>query len=474
MFVSLRYPDATEYRLTELPKDTPELIAALDSIDATEQERETLLRFLCEGCTEASVLSYRAQFAEELFANDALTQCLEEFATLRELYEKEKSVTRGQTDAEKLRKLTLFESFSQRFDIFAKKLEGIYPESAAAKRFLMFCRTFSEKFEYKELKIKGAELRRRLDLEQGFLLYSEKPAAKSDVLTLRKGPDVSAGVWKSVEEMKRELGAEPPPKAPERFRPYTDLEAAIITGILRKDPKLNRALDEFLRLYEASGTEDLLKLSVEATCFCLLNRLYRNAQAHGYTATRPTFREPGFYTEIFGLQYPSSEGEVCTADYETSPLNHVTVVFGPDSKSYGAAVLFAHRMAAVGGLVFAKKAELSPTEQWSRDENKELKTENLTEHGFCLCRNLFDGMLPRQEDAAVTEVLKQLAGRNVRSVVRICHKSNLSALEKKAEDGIIPPFTPLQAGQDSTLEELLNRHKLTAQHLEEVAHDGNE
>ena len=76
-------------------------------------------------------------------------------------------------------------------------------------------------------------------------------------------------------------------------------------------------------------------------------------------------------------------------------------------------------------------------------------------------------MLPRQEEAALQEVLRRLTESGARSALRICGKSNLTALEKAAEEGIGFPCTLLTAGTDRTLEELLKRHNLTEESQEE-------
>lgn len=457
MFVSLRFPDGKEY--SEVPLSNHGIRKKIpESLKLSEDQIHAILRFLPRSCPDPKVLDYRAELAAELVSSPELEGI---FRELSELKEKQALVRSGGTDEiNKLQTVTAFQTFAQRFDRFYKILGTTVPKSAAAKRCFLFCRNYGESFEYKELKTKAAELIRAFGFSYGFSLAVGIPTDEKSLALLRKESSTPEGVRFEADRVIAEFGGTPlqGPKSP--HRPYSDIEVAVLTGIIRKDPKLTLRLEEFVQSYASANTEEILRLSEEALFFVSINELYKAGRSAGYSLCRPQFRKPGFYSEITGLCYPSQSG-VTASDYIASPLDHVTVVCGPDAESYLNAVGFAHLVASAGGLVFAKEAQISPINHLEYDHKERISTEKLNEDSLCLCGHLFDAMLPRQEDAAVSEVLLRLAEHNTRSVVRICSKSNLNVLQNKIDQKQLPPCTLLQAGTDRTLEELLQRHKLT-------------
>ncbi len=459
MFASLRFPDGKEYPHTVLSDGTlRDRIPA--SLGLSETQIDAILRFLPQSCPDPEVLAYRAELAEELLCSPELEKV---FQGLTALNNAPSLPTRGGTEeTDRLQTVVSFEAFSHRFDRVLRSLGSIVPRSNSAKRCFLFCRNYGESFEYKELKTKAAELRRAFGFSYGFSLSVGNPADGEPTAHLRKEQAEPEGVRFAADRVIAEFGGTPLPEPEAPRRPYTDVETAVLTGIIRKDPKLARRLEEFTELYAAAGTEEILRISEEALFFLSLNALYKAGRRAGYALCRPVFREPGFYSEIIGLCYPTAEGSVGKADYIASPLNHITVVCGPDAEGYLNAVGFAHLCASAGGLIFGEEARISPVDRLERDRDERIRTDGLNEDSLCLCGHLFDVMLPRQEEAAVSEVLLRLSDRNTRSVIRICSKSNLSVLQKKAEGKLIPPCTTLQAGTDRTLEELLQRHRLTA------------
>ncbi len=460
MFISLRFPDGKEYPEYPLPREgfrgELPLSASFD-----DRQREVLLHYLFLACPVPEVLSYRAELAEELVSSPELEQIFRDLGQFS-IPKPHRSHAAESEEIKKLQLVTAFQAFGEEFDRFCDSLDRMIPDSAAAKRCFLFCRNYRESFEYKELKIKARELLEALGFSYGFSLAVGNPNDLREPARLSKESAPPEGIRNSANRLMAEFGVLPeePKQAP---RPYTDVEVAVLTGMIRNDPKLVRRLNEFGELYTAAGTEDILRLGREALYFISANELYKAGRAAGYALCRPTFRNPGFYSSLTGMTYPSAHGTPQKADYVASPLNHITVVCGPDSEPYLNAVAFAHLSASSGGLVFAEEAAVAPVNSLQTDRRERLSMENLDEDGLCLCSHLFDAMLPRQEEAAVSEVLLRLAERNSRSVVRICSKGNLAVLQKNTEGGRLPPCTFLEAGTDRTLEELLQRHRLTPQ-----------
>lgn len=467
MFISLRFPDGSEYPEIPLSVAPTGLDDIIKNLTLSDLQKKTLLHYLPLSCPHPDVLSYRAEFAAEVFSNPDLQRIFRGFSLFSETGASVLSSEYGTPETDKLQRLTWFETFAKRLDAFRTSLEGISPESAAAKRFFLFLRNYTESFEYLELKTKAAELRRAFAFEYGCTLTVGNPSDPEGVARLRKKTTPPDGVRATADRVLKEFGVDPKPEPNGKPRPYTHTEAAVLTGMIRKDSRLARKLEEFTELYGASGADALMRLSEEALYYISLNEIYRWGHQKGYTVCRPVFRKPGFYGEIFGLNYLDHENTVQKTDYLTSPLNHITVVCGPDGENYLRAVAFAHLCASAGGLIFAEGAEISPVNCLEGDQNERIRTDGLNEAGLCICNRLFDVMLPRQEEAAVSSVIQSLNDRHPRSVIRICSKSNLSVLQKKIDGGRLPPCTLLQLGNDRTLEELLQRHKLTAQCLEE-------
>lgn len=460
MFVSLRFPDGKEYPQSTLT-DGGILRTLPDSLFCSDRQREVFLRLFSTACADPEVLNYRGELAEELVSSPALEEIFRELSDLN--IPQEHFIRSGGTvEISQLQTITAFQDFAERFDRFCNGLSAVVPQSAAAKRCFLFCRNYAESFEYKELKGKAAELIRTMGFSYGFSLVAGNPFDGEPTVRLRKETTPADGVRAAVNQVLEEFGASLPREVTQK-RPYTDMEIAVLTGMIRRDPKLSRRLEEFTQAYADAGTEEILRLSQEALGLITANEIYKKARENGYPLCRPVFRRPGFYSEITNLAYPTVQGTVATADYVASPLEHVTVVCGPDSEAYANAVEFAHIFASAGGLIFAREGQISPVNVLECDKNERVSTEKLDENGLCLCRHLFDAMLPRQEEVAVGEVLLRLADRNVRSVIRICSKSNLSVLEKEGQANRLPPCTLLQLGTDRTLEELLQRHHLTAE-----------
>lgn len=469
MYTSLRFPDGKSYPEVTLSPEAVDLAGILTDCGLTPQQYNTVLRLLPLSCPDPDVLSYRAELAAELFSSPRLQQILGEFAAIDNRNQERNSAENKTAETDKLQTISAFEDFCVRFDKFRTSLDGFVPQSAAAKRFFLFCRNYGEGFEYKELKIKAAELRRELKFELGYTLIMGSPADDTGSIRLHKGVSVPLGICTAATQVLKEFGASKDGEQDLSRTPYTDVETAILTGIIRKDPKLSRRLEEFYHLYQASDFKTLMRLKEEALFYTAVNQIYKAGEKQGYTVCCPAFRNPGFYTEILGLNFTSETDKTEKADYITSPLNHITVAVGPDADAYLRAVGFAHLCASAGGLVFAQEAAISPVNHLEYDNNTKIRTNELNEEGLCLCTHLFDAMLPRQEEAAVNEVILRLNDQHPRSVIRICSKSNLSILQKKMDGGLLPPCTLLQIGTDRTLEELLQRHKLTAQCLEEEA-----
>ncbi|MBQ1217882.1 MAG: hypothetical protein IIX85_07975 [Clostridia bacterium] len=466
MFASLRFPDGKSYNEIYLPPEEFGLEALLDEVDLTPLQRDTILKYLPLSCDDPDVLSYRAELATEVFTSGELQRIFSQFAALGEASFPIKHPHNSTAETDCVRTVTLFEEFSARFEHFRTELEGVVPKSAAAVRFFRFCRNYAESFEYKELKSRAADLRRDFGFERGYLISLGNPKDQAPTVKLRTCNEAE-GISDTVRRVMEEFGVVRPPVKNDKNRLCSDAEVAVLTGIIRKDPRLHHRLQEFTELYEASGSGDLIRLCEEAVYYNAVNRLYLRWHEQGYTVCRPVFRNAGFYSEIFGLNYKTETDKIGKEDFITSPLNHITVVFGPDAGAYLDAVKTAHFFASSGGLICAEGAEIAPIDRLERDKQESLHTEGLTEHSLCLCGYMFDAMLPRQEDAAAAEVIDTLSKTCTRSVVRICCKSNLTALQKRMDGGTLPPCTLLQVGTDYTLEELLQRHKLTAKHLEE-------
>ncbi|MBO5248246.1 MAG: hypothetical protein J6B54_02990 [Clostridia bacterium] len=459
MFVSLRYPDGKEY--PEIPLSHGGILDGIEAIaELPQARRDALVQLLTHACPDPAVLTYRAELAEELVKSPKLAEIFRDLSELRSI-QKQVCPSGETVEIHHLLTVTAFQDFSRQFDRFCDSLSSYVPESAAAKRCFLCCRNYGESFEYKELKVKAAEVIRALGFSYGFTLAVGNPTDGEPTVRLRKESDEAEGVRRFADRVLAEFGVSRSEEKPPCQRPYTDIEIAVLTGIIRKDPRLARRLEDFTESFAAAGTEEILRLGNEALAFVAANEIYTRGQSAGYSLCRPVFRNTGFYSEITELCYTSQSGDVQRQDFSTSPLNHLTVVCGPDAEAYLNAVGFAHLAASAGGLVFAREAQIAPVTLLERDQKERLSTEHLTEDSLCLCGHMFDAMLPRQEDAAVTEVLLRLAEQNTRSVVRICSKSNLSVLEKKVYGNLLPSCTLLQVGTDRTLEELLQRHRLT-------------
>lgn len=460
MYASLRFPDVPKGRETPLNPDAFGVPSLLSKIQWVAREKKALLTYLPLACSDPVVLDYRAEFATELFSSEKLQEILSEFCSLH----RDPPAPSGTEETERLQTIAHFEAFSERFDEFRKKLDGFSPESDGAKRFVRFCKTYGDSAEYRTLKGKASELLRALNFEKGISLEVGGLTEREGTALLHRDPN-PYGVWSLLGQARNffeDVSLEP---MEELSRPYTPVESAVLTGVLRKTIGILPRMEEFFTLYSATETEAFLRLRDEGTFYLAMNRLYREGNQRGYSLCRPRFREEGFYGELLGLNFPSQEEGVGSADYLSSPIAPVTVVCGPDSEAYLWAVGFAHLCASAGCLVFAQKAEISPINRGERDLREQVCVEGLNEHSLCLCANLFDVMLPRQEEAAVKEVIRSLSERSARSVIRICSKSNLSALQKQADAGQISPCTLLQAGTDRTLEDLLQRYNLTAKSL---------
>lgn len=455
MFVSLRFPDGKEYPEALLSTDA--VRQSLPGDDKTEAS-DAAVDFLRRSCPDPTVLRYRSEFAEELANDPQIAEIFRELDGLKRVFPTHAS---GQTEETKLlRTVAAFETFSGAFDGFCARLSAKSPQSAAARRCFLFCRNYGEGFGYKELKTKAGEISRMLGFAYGFTLEAGRIGDGDTPVLLRKESAETEGVQVFADRVTAQFGGTPLTEQEPPLREYGDTESIVLTALIRRDPKAAARLREFADLYAAAGTEDLLRLSREAEGFLAVNEYYTAAKEAGLPLCRPEISEPGYYSEIKGLRYRSGEEGAVAFDYEASPMNHVTVVCGPDAKAVLEAVGTAHLCASAGGLVFCDEARISPVGRLERDEKGRLCIEDLDEHSLCLCENLFDAMLPRQEEAALNAVLTGLSDRPARTVVRVCAKSNLTALKKKIDERLLPPCTLLKAGEDRTLEELLKRHDL--------------
>jgi len=460
MYASLRFPTAPVAE-SEFPLPTG-IGAVFAPFSLREEEISLLLPWLSRSVDAPEVLEYRSRFAEELYGTPALARAFEDLWTLGLRIPSEAP----EQEADVLRTVARFEAFASDFDAFRTTLQDLIPESEAGRRAFRFLKRYGESFEYKELKQKACELLRACGFDAGAALAVEDGLGEEGTSHLFRADNtgsMSDNLFRVMEEFSLVPEETPVPPA-ER---YTPTEAAILTGVIRGNGELSRRIGEFMTLYRACGTEDLLRLCREAGFFVTANKLYRKGAELGFPLCRPNFRPAGYYTELKGLSFPSQAAAVGRADFLTTPLNHVTVACGPDAEAYLDGVTLAHLMATAGGLVFAEEADLSPVFRLERGEKDQIRTAGLDEHSLCICGHLFDAMLPRQEEAACTEVLRRLCECKVRSAVRICGKSNLTALQKAMERESVPPCTLLSAGTDRTLEDLLKRHNLTAEELEE-------
>lgn len=461
-FVSLRFPDSANYPVWSLPPD-PLLKTRLMEAGIKEENAAQITKHAAQVCPDPNVLSYRAEFAAELFSVPEAEQWFTAFSRFGMKLNPIRKHCHPETKIDLLL-LTMFERFTEEFESLTDLSEQVPVESTAARRLFLYCRNLRESVDYREAKIRATEFRQKLGLKYGFSLFA--PQKAKSVCLMKKEQTESDGIWQKVCRAEEEFGSSGLPyKVPAPSDPET--ERNTLCSLLEKDSKLTHAAELFREAYQAAEIDRVLQLSEEAELACGMNTFYRfHSSRNGYTVTRPIFRAPGFYSELFGLNYTSGNGGTAKADFQTSPLNHITVAFGPDAEAYLSAVRIAHLIASAGGLVFAERAEISPINGLYCDQNGTVSFETADEGSLCLCSHLFDTMLPRQEEAAACAVLRQLSGTNARSLVRICGKSNLSVLQKKSEIGILPPCTALQIGTDYTLEELLKRHRLTPQHLE--------
>ncbi len=419
----------------------------------TDGEKAALREGLCRTCPDPEVLAYRAEFAEELTQNPALAQAMEELSRLLSGDSLPRAYNET-AETEQLNTVTNFEEFAPKLDRFCANIASITPESAAARRCFLACRTFADGYQYRELKGKAAELRRALGFETGFTL-----SPREEGLRLVKEGDETEGVWVWADRLCEELGGTSLAEEESPRRPYTDRESAVLTGIVRKNPKIARLLLEFLALYDAADTENILRLSKEALFYTAMNKIYSAARDKGYPLCRPTFRAPGFYSEITGLAYPTADGSVGVADYISTPLSSATAVWGPDGEGYVLSVAFAHAAASAGGLIFAEEAGISPAGSLEFDQNKTFDLPSVDEHRLCVGLRLFEGMFPRQEEETAGELLLALAQDRPRSVLLLQHKSNLAGLDRRITEGTLPPCTLLQLGEDNTLQEFMLRRK---------------
>ncbi len=419
----------------------------------TEGEKAALKEGLCRTCPDPEVLAYRAEFGEEIAKTPALARAIEELSRLLSSAPLPRTYTET-AETEELNTVTEFEEFAPKLDRFCANIGSIAPESAAARRCFLACRTFADSYQYRELKGKAAELRRTFGFETGFTL-----APREGGWRLTKESTETEGVWAWADRLCEEFGAPPRKEELPPLRPYTDTESAVLTGMVRKSPKLRRLLQEFLSLYAAADTENILRLSKEALFFTAMNKIYTAARAKGYPLCRPTFRAPGFYSEITGLAYPTAGGGVGVADYSSTPLSPVTAVCGPDGEGYVLSVAFAHAVASAGGLIFAEETGISPVGRLEFDRNRTFDLASADEHRFCVGLRLFEGMLPRKEEEEAGSLLLALAQDRPRGILLLQHRSNLAVLDRRITEGTLPPCTLLQLGEDKTLEEFMLRRK---------------
>ncbi len=448
MFASLLTPPehrGETFPLTEfLPFSLPE------TLPLSPRERQALLWGLTQTCPNPEVLAYRAELAEETVNSPELTAALRALSRLGEEPALPKTYTET-PETQQLDTVSRFEAFCPKFDGFCTLLTGLSPSGVALRRCFLACRTFADSIQYRELKKKAAELRRAFGFEYGFTL---SPRGEGFRLTKESAP--TPGVWADALRLVEEFGGELPEKTPPPPRPHTDTEAAVLTGILRKTPKLTLLTEEFCALYEASGVDQILRLSREAAFFAPLNEIYLMGRNKGYPLCRPTFRAPGFYSEILGLAYPKADGSMGQEDFRATPLTPITAVWGPNGEGYLNAVAFAHCVASAGGLVFAEEAGISPVGRMGDDKNGPLPEEG-DEHGLVLSYRLGEGMLPRREEETAATAITGLFKTRTRSVLLLSNKSNLAVLQRRGEENTLPPCTVLQLGEDRTLEEFMLR-----------------
>lgn len=468
MYASLLFPAAP---VAELPVSvTGEIGPLFAPFSLSKEEVRILSAHLTKTCEFPEVLAYRARFSEELYKTPPLA------ALLKELAELGKTLPREIPDQEglALRTVARFEHFSDRFDRFRAQLKDLLPESDAARRLFRFLKLYGESYEYKELRHKAGDLLRAFRFEDGLCLAWEE-SGKGETSAHLFRADREGNMTETLFRVMEEFSLPRPEETPAPAEHYTPGEAAVLTEIIRNRSDLSRRLSEFFDLYRACGTEDLLRLSEEAELYSAFNKLWHKGREMGFSLCRPVYRPLGYFCEIKGLSFCAQNSDggadgaapAGRADYTATPRNRVTVVCGPDAASYLNALTLAHLSASAGGLVFAESAEISPILRLEQDDRGQLRTAGMDEHSLCVCGRLFDAMLPRQEEAALQEVLRRLTESGARSALRICGKSNLTALEKAAEEGIGFPCTLLTAGTDRTLEELLKRHNLTEESQEE-------
>lgn len=471
MYASLLFPSAP---VAELPVSvTGEIGSLFAPFSLTEEEIRILSAHLTKTCESPEVLAYRARFSEELYKTPSLAALLEELGALGKALPREIPTPEGLA----LRTVARFEHFSDRFDRFRAKLKDLLPESDAARRLFRFLKLYGDSYEYKELRRKAEELIRSFRFEEGLCLAPSDSGKGEGTAHLFRA-DREGSMAETLFRVMDEFSLPRPEETPQPAERYTDTEAAVLTEVIRSRSDLSRRLSEFFDLYRACGTEDILRLSKEAELYSVFNKLWHKGREMGFSLCRPIYRPLGYFCQIKDLSFCSESPEpsetpdaprpaVSRADFIATPRNRVTVVCGPDAARFLRALTLAHLSASAGGLVFAESAEISPILRLEQDEKGQLHTASLDEHSLCICGNLFDAMLPRQEEAALQEVLRRLTESGARSALRICGKSNLTALEKAAEEGTGFPCTLLTAGTDRTLEELLKRHNLTEESQEE-------
>lgn len=455
MFASLRFPGNELCRESRLsPGTVPEEIQKILQIPPLQTR--ILNEYLFLSCPNPAVLEYRAALGEELRSNLPLQKALEAYGTL---YLSLEPLTGGGTEETALFRSALhFERFSRGFDRFCRILPECSAQSEAGRRFLRYCKAVSESFEYRELRVKAGELIRDFGFQKGFTLTVGSPLAEEGTVRLQRNEAAPEGLQPTAEALLRQFGGEISKPNPVS-RPYTETETAVLTGILRREPKLLRRLEEFHGRYGESGLKNLFLLGKEAVYYTLMNRLYQRAEEAGLPLCRPSFRNPGFYSEIRDLAYLPPDEPVGRADFVSTPFAPITVVAGPHGEAYGKAVEFAHIAASAGGLLFAREAEIAPVDRIERDTGGEVNADYLTAESLCIALKCFDTLLPRQEEGAVSTLIKALSNRTTGSLIRICSKSNLTLLQKQTEGGQLPRCTLLLLGKDPSLEELLQRHK---------------
>lgn len=462
MYASLFFPSPEPGEGRILRASTLDLLLQKQGVSA--EDRSILTEYLGQISANPEVLEYRARIGAELVASPALQQVLSAFSALSRDWDG----GAPENELDGLRRVAHFERFSHEFDAFCQGLSGIVPESEGLKRCFRFIKRYEESYEYKELKHKAAELLQAFGFERGICYGVGHPDEEGSARLFRA--DDSDGLYALLRRVEAEFDL---PAAEEEAPPprdYSDTEKAVLLGFMRGSKEIPRRTEEFFALSSTCGTEDLLRLSREAAFYMALNRLYTEGHRRGYSLCRPRFRPMGFYSQIKGLCHPAEEAGVGKTDYQSTPMEPVTVLCGPDGEGYLYAVALAHVLGSFGGLIFAEEGELSPIDRLVLDREGQVSTEGLNEHSLCLCCNLFDAMLPRQEEAAVQEVVRPLTEGAVRAVIRIRNKSNLGALQRLIQENTLRPCTLLQVGCDHTLEDLLKQHSLTAEELEGSDH----